>query len=190
MTREDWLNAAIVLLKDDFKSTSCPASIPDKVRVTCGWPSRSGRAKKKPVVGEVWPPKCSEDGYTEIFINPTVGDSVEALGILVHELIHAAVGCEEGHRGRFRTTAISLGLEGKMATTTVGETLLVRLREIEEKLGKYPHSKITPQDVKKQGTRMLKVTCDSCGYLLRTSRKWADLGTPTCVCGDTMSLSE
>lgn len=183
MTREDWLNAAITVLKDDFKNSSCPAVIPDKTRVTCGWPSRSGRAKKKPVVGEVWPPKCSEDGYTEIFINPTVGDSLKVLGILVHELVHAAVGCEEGHRGRFRTTAISLGLEGKMTTTSVGETLSARLREIAEELGKYPHSKITPKNMKKQSTRMLKLLCPSCGYLARTSQKWIDLGTPTCACG-------
>lgn len=188
MTREDWLNAAIVLLKDDFKSTSCPASIPDKVRITCGWPSRSGRAEKKPVVGEVWPPKCSEDGYTEIFINPTVGDSLKVLDILVHELVHAAVGCEEGHRGRFRTTAISLGLTGKMTATTADETLLVRLQEIAEELGKYPHSKITPKDVKKQGTRMLKLLCPSCGYLARTSQKWISVGVPICCCGTQMEV--
>ncbi len=182
MTRESWLNAAIVLLRDDLNT------IPDKVRVTCGWPSRSGRAKKKPAIGECWPPKCSEDGFTEIFINPTVSDSLEALAILTHELVHAAVGCEEGHRGKFRPTAMELGLEGKMTETTAGETLLVRLREIVTELGEYPHAKITPKDVKTQGTRMLKLLCGNCGYLARTSQKWLDMGTPTCPCGEKMGV--
>ena len=187
MTREEWLLDAIDILREDFADH---ATIPEKVRVTCGWPSRGGRAEKKKVLGECWPPKCSEDGHTEVFIAPTLAEGIEALAVLVHELVHAAVGCDEGHKGEFRTVAKALGLTGKMTATSAGETLLVRLRQIESELGTYPHAKLTPIDKKTQSTRMLKVTCDSCGYLLRTSQKWADLGTPTCVCGSDMSLSE
>lgn len=185
MTREEWLLSAVNLLREDFNNT-----IPEKIRVTCGWPSRGGRAEKKQVLGEVWPPKCSEDGHTEVFIAPTIGDGIKALDTLVHELVHAAVGCDVGHKGEFRTLAKALGLEGKMTSTSAGETLLIRLQAIEKELGTYPHAKLTPINKKTQSTRMLKVICDSCGYLLRTSRKWADLGVPTCVCGSTMSLSE
>lgn len=187
-TRESWLLSAVNLLREDFTRVGTP--IPDKVRVTCGWPSTGGRPGKKQVLGQCWPPSCSEDEHFEVFVNPMIAEPVAALEILVHELVHTAVGTKEGHKGPFRVTAKAVGLEGKMTSTNAGETLMVRLRDIEKKLVKYPHAKLTPLTKKPQSTRMLKVTCDSCGYLLRTSRKWADLGAPTCVCGSTMSLTE
>ena len=33
---------------------------------------------------------------------------------------------------------------------------------------------------KKQSTRLLKAECPECGYTIRVSKKWADLGLPTC----------
>jgi hypothetical protein len=33
---------------------------------------------------------------------------------------------------------------------------------------------------KKQGTRMLKAECPECGYTIRLTKKWADVGLPTC----------
>lgn len=187
-TREEWLLDAIDLLREDFNEVS--ATIPWKLRVTCGWPSRGGRAEKKKVTGECWPPKCSEDGCTEIFVAPTIAEGVEALDVLVHELVHAAVGCDEGHKGQFRVVAKALGLEGKMTATSAGETLLARLRDIEEKLGDYPHAKLTPLNKKVQSTRMLKILCPNCGWMARTSQKWIDLGLPTCACGKDMEVAE
>lgn len=184
MNREEWLNAATNLLKEDFDRVNAP--LPEKLRITCGWPSRSGRAKKNPVLGECWSPKCSADEHVEVFIAPTMEEGPQVLETLVHELVHAAVGCKEGHKGKFRVAAIAIGLEGKMTATQAGEDLLVRLREIEAELDKYPHAKLTPKDVKKQGTRMLKLLCPGCGYLARTSQKWLDMGTPTCACGEKM----
>ncbi len=179
MTREEWLIAATNLLREDFKDTP----IPEKIRITCGWPSRGGRAEKKKVLGECWKPECSEDGHTEVFIAPTLSNGIEVLDVLVHELVHAAIGCEEGHKGPFRVVAKALGLMGKMTSTNAGEDLLVRLREIEEKLGTYPHAKLTPINTKTQSTRMLKLQCGNCGWAARTSQKWIDVGLPTCVCG-------
>lgn len=181
-TRESWLQAATTLLEEDFEQVG--ASFPD-LRVTCGWPSKGGRGTKKRTLGECWPPKCSEDGHVEIFIAPTISEAMEVLETLVHELVHAAVGCEEGHKGQFRIVAKAIGLDGKMTQTNAGETLLVRLREIEKELIKYPHAKLTPKN-KPQSTRMLKLLCPACGYLARTSQKWIDLGTPTCACGEKM----
>ena len=186
MTREEWLLAAIELFKPDFAEH---AIIPEKLRVTCGWPSRGGRAEKKKVLGEAWPPSCSEDGHTEVFIAPTLSNGLKVLDVLVHELVHAAVGCDEGHKGQFRVVAKALGLEGKMTETVAGEDLLVRLREIETALGEYPHAKLTPTNKKTQSTRMLKIIC-KCGWMARTSQKWIDLGLPTCACGEDMEVAE
>ena len=183
-TREEWLMAATDLLREDFAAID--AEIPGKVRVTCGWPSRGGRPGKKQAVGECWSPNCSEDGTTEMFINPMLSEGLEALDVLTHELVHAAVGCDEGHKGPFRVKAKAIGLTGKMTATVAGETLMIRLREIIAELGTYPHAKLTPKGKKPQSTRMLKLQCGNCGWMARTSRKWMDLGLPTCACGKKM----
>jgi hypothetical protein len=68
-------------------------------------------------------------------------------------------------------------------------------------LGQYPHGAITgrgeilvpptepgdkpiilrPDDrPKKQSTRMLKAECPECGYTIRLTKKWADVGLPRC----------
>lgn len=181
MTREEWLTAAINALRSD------ELPVPDAVRVTCGWPSRGGRAEKKRVLGECWPPLCSEDDHTEVFIAPTISDPIEALETLAHELVHAAVGCEAGHKGPFRTTATALGLIGKMTSTSAGDELKARLQTIADKLGEYPHAKLTPANKSVQSTRMLKFVCPQCGWAARTSQKWIDLGLPT-HCGEVMEV--
>jgi len=183
MTREEWLLKAMTELKPTFLETG--AEIPEKVRVTCGWPINGGRAKKR-VTGECWPAKKSKDGHFEIFIAPTLADPIKVLGTLVHELVHAAVGLEAGHKAPFRHAATALGLEGKMTATTVGEELHARLHTLAEKLGDYPHAEIDPTQKKTQSTRMLKIECPNCGWMARTSKKWMELGLPTCACGEQM----
>ena len=187
-TRESWLLSAVNLLREDFDAVG--VTIPDKVRVTCGWPSTGGRPGKKQVLGQCWPPTCSEDEHWEVFINPMIAKPTEALEILVHELVHTSVDIGTGHKGVFRTTAKAIGLEGKMTSTNAGEVLMVRLRQIESELVEYPHAKLTPIINKPQSTRMLKLQCGSCGWMARTSRKWIDLGLPTCACGTQMEEVE
>ena len=41
-----------------------------------------------------------------------------------------------------------------------------------------------------QETRMLKATCGSCGYVIRTTLKWATRGMPTCHCGTKFALCQ
>ena len=183
MTREEWLIAAVTALKPDFLNTG--SAIPEKVRVTCGWPSHGGQAKKR-VTGECWPANQSVDSHFEIFIAPTIADPIEVLGTLVHELVHAAVGLAEGHKALFRKVATELGLTGKMTETSVGGELESRLHDIAALLGKYPHAEINPTQKMTQTTRMLKILCPDCQWMARTSKKWMDLGLPTCACGKQM----
>jgi hypothetical protein len=42
--REAWLAAVVEHFKRDFKAHGYP--LPDRLRVTCGWPSRGGLALK------------------------------------------------------------------------------------------------------------------------------------------------
>jgi hypothetical protein len=171
------------------------AKLPEegKIRLACGWPSKGGVApdpSKSHSLGQTWSPNATEDGTIQIFITPRLAEGVEVLGVLAHELIHAATP-EAKHRGPFKRIAIALGLEGKMTSTSPGEVLLARLKEIAEKLGGYPNAAIKPSyKPKVQSTRMLKATCPACGFLIRGAKKHFKKGMPICYCGESFILED
>lgn len=172
--RESWLDAATSLLRPLFKAAGI---YPHPLRVSCGWPGGGTRSR----IGECWSQTCSAKGATEIFISPVVAKPVDVLDILVHELVHAIVGVEHGHKGPFRKLAIAVGLTGKMTATVASPELKKQLKSIAKKLGPYPHSELSRSDRKKQTTRMIKCECGKCGYVCRTTRTWLDLlGPPIC----------
>jgi hypothetical protein len=189
MNREQWLHECIQQLRPDFEQLAYP--LPDKIRASCSWPSKSGLANKQRRIGEAWSAANSADQSCEVFISPVLKDPIDVSATLVHELVHCAVGVEKGHRGKFPTLAKALGLEGKMTATAAGETLKVRLREITEAIGPYPHAELTHSNApKKQSCRLLKVACE-CGCVVRITRKWLDeVGPPTCGCGGKMAEEE
>jgi hypothetical protein len=189
-TREQWLNAAVQAVKPLFAEHD--VELPE-VRVSCGWPSSGGTRNKNTTIGECWHREVADDKTSQIFISPTLHNEIEVLGVLIHELIHAWDNGASGHKGNvkkregFRWLATVLGLEGKMTATKVGDALGVRLLPIYYELGKYPHSALRPgSKLTKQSTRMLKVECPNDGYTLRATRKWLDMGLPTCPCGTEM----
>jgi hypothetical protein len=122
-----------------------------------------------------------------VFISPTLADAVEVLATLVHELAHCAVGVEHKHKGPFRKCAKAVGLEGKMTATTAGDELASQLTALSDRVGVYPHAAlIHSSESKPQSTRMLKIECPECGYTVRTTAKWIEVGLPTCPCGGEM----
>src|SRR5271157_261254 len=125
MFREDYLQQAIDLLRPDFAQAEFP--LPEKIRVSCGFPSKSALAKSKQRIGECWGVESSEDSSFQVFVSPVLKESVEVLATLVHELVHTAVGIECKHRGKFPKAAKAVGLEGKMTATTAGDALKIRL---------------------------------------------------------------
>lgn len=112
------------------------------------------------------------------------------LDVLVHELVHAADDCRSGHKGAFRRLATAIGLTGRMTATVAGPELAARLHALAEELGPYPHAALDASMRKKQSTRMLKVVCPDCGYAVRTTNKWLEIGVPTCPCGTEMQPEE
>jgi hypothetical protein len=171
--REAWLAAAVEYFTPDFAAHGYPFKT--KVRVTCGWPSRGGLARKARTIGECWYAKASADGANEIFISPVLADPSAVLSVLVHELCHAAV-WTPGHREPFRSLAVTMGLIGPMRSTTPGDLLKERLNALTEQLGPYPHAALNGNvpDRKKQSTRLLKAECLMCGYTIRITKKWVD----------------
>lgn len=177
MNREEWLTQAVAKLDPLF--TQAGYTLP-QVRVSVGWP-KGGRK----MIGQCWKTVCAKDGIAQVYISPVLDDVVGKQGVLatlVHELLHAVLDCEGGHGAVFKRGMKPLGLEGKATATVAGESLRVKLEAIANEIGPYPHAALTPSSqIKKQGTRLLKVACVSCGYTVRVTRKWVDdVGTPLC----------
>jgi hypothetical protein len=119
-----------------------PGRGPDpKVRLSCGFPSKHATAQRRRI-GECWEDYRSADGHSEIFIHPQLADPMRVAGTLAHELIHAAVGDECGHRGPFRKLALAIGLEGNMTETDEGDTFNQMMSQILAKVGPYPHAEL------------------------------------------------
>lgn len=181
-TREQWLEAAVVQLK---RLIPAKYNVP-AVRVSLSWPSSKGLGTKKRAIGECWSKDCSADGLHQLFISPLLEDPLDPYGVLateLHELGHAIVGVECGHKKPFKDFVRDVGLEGKATSTFAGEKLIAEFKVILAELGPYPHVKIDPKfkgGKKPQKNRQLKLEC-GCGFICRASRKAIDEhGTPIC----------
>lgn len=187
--REQWLLAAVQQVTPLFESNSY--TVP-KVRVSCGWPCRGALAAKKRRIGECWPKEAATDNVTQIFISPYLEDQNEIVAVLVHELVHAVVGCDKKHGKVFGKCARTMGLEGKLTATYAGPALKGSIEKWLKILDVYPHAKLDllKSPVKKQTTRMVKCECGTCGYVCRTTKKWLLVGVPHCPDHGAMSADE
>lgn len=189
-TREEWLIEATGLLMHRFAAKA--GVIIPSVKVSVGWPGGGGR--KNAVIGQCWHKDAAADKVAHIFISPVLDDPSRVLDVLAHELVHAVDENASGHKGNFAKIAKAIGLTGKMTATVAGPDLTRHLKALTVILGDYPHGALlSPGDgadgPKKQGTRMLKVTCaettEGDAYTVRMTRKWLDAyGTPKCPCHD------
>jgi len=199
-TREAWLAAFVAAARPTFAELATP--IPEKVRVSVGWPSAGNKSN---TVGECWSDTVSADGHFEIFIIPREGDAVEICDTLTHELCHAAVGLKEKHNRVFGKCANAVGLTGKLTGCAgrgnpLWESWALPLIEA---LGPFPGAAIqdrrpaapgssNPTRVRPDGVssrppaqtnRHLKLECDKCGCIVRTTKKTLDRidGNPICI---------
>lgn len=158
------------LMRPMFAEAGAP--LPEKVRVTL---SLTGRSK---VIGRCYSPAASGDGATEILVRLDQEKPIEVAAILAHELAHAAVGVEHGHRKPFEKVIRKIGLAGKATATTAGPEFEARVAPMLAAAGAFPHAALNfaaaSSGPKKQGTRLLKVECheDGCGLVVRQTAKW------------------
>ena len=175
-TREEWLQHAAFYCRAHFQAAGidCP-----EVNVSVGFPG-GGSARTR--IGECWSGRAAADGMAAVFISPTLSDAGKVLGVLVHELVHAAVGTEHGHKAPFKQAAVAVGLCGKMTATDETPELQATFAQWMVVLGDYPHAALGLSDRKKQTTRLIKCECTECGYTVRTTAKWLEVGAPLCPC--------
>jgi hypothetical protein len=210
--REAWLQAAIDIFRPRFVEIGFP--LPDAVRIAVGFGPTGARQENSKIMGVTLSRSCAADGVNEVWISPEDADTASMLETVLHELIHVALDNEDGHRGRFAEIATRLAFEGPMTQTPASVELAFELFTIAASLGEYPGSQVSLEGIfaqpgnaggvgvitgggvsssgpKKQGTRMLKVTCqeDDCpaiGYTVRTTAKWLEIGAPKCPMGHDM----
>lgn len=193
-SREDYLTAAVEEMRPLFARVDREVPL---IRVSTGFPSRGALSNAKRVIGQCWASEASADGAHQIFISPVLEetDIVSPQGVLatlVHEVGHAVVGVAAKHGSKFRKVAEGVGLTGKMTATIAGPELLEDLQKIYAKLGAFPHVKLNPllSGIKKQGTRLIKCECGDCGYVVRTTKKWIQIGAPHCPSHGAMNFDE
>ena len=195
--RETWLRTATASLRPMFAEAGLP--LPDSIRYAIAFTS-SGRAGK--VVGETWHSPATADGAYEIMIRADIADPVEVLVVLVRQLVHAAIPPADGQNRRYKAAAAKIGLQGKMRDATPTPPLRDRLNALAASLPPLPHARLDIQwkaidKPKKQGTRMLKATCqhqdegasETCGYTVRLAGKWKSLGA-ICPAHGPMTIQE
>lgn len=211
MNRETWLNQLAQKLAPRFEELGHPLP---PFRVSVGFTSGGMNSRAN---GECWNKSTSADNHYTIFISPGEGSTIQIAAILNHELIHAAVGLEQGHKGNFAKVMQATGM-GRPFTSSVPAAGFVEWVEpFVKELGDIPHCPLTwriegtkergvkrdaggvveRQQVeegaeeapasgdessrpKKQTTRMKKAECGLCGYTVRLSAKWLEVGPPGC----------
>lgn len=212
--REAWLMDASTELNALFRQAGYKDIDKVKVLISTGFPQ--GNVRK--VIGQCHHASAN-GGIAHLFISPVIEDSLKALHVLAHEKAHSLGFTGHTGDFRKCAIAIGLtgcgGTNGKGFTSTdIHADWLTAYQDIVDKLGPYPHTKVNlaAGGVKKQTTRMLKASCigldveDSesgfeervpCGmsedggaYTIRLTKKWAELGLPTCPCGGEMILEE
>lgn len=213
MNRETWLNLMANKMAPRFKELGHPLP---KFHVAIGFPSsgKSGNA-----AAECWNHGNSEDGAFQIYIRPDEADAMMIAGHLAHELTHAAVGFQHKHKGDFAKVVLALGLMRPLTSTVPGDVFKAYAQPFLDELGTIPHARLswsgsvgeaprrdgeageeqgepaTPaggsSNAKpKQKTRLLKVACKECGYTVRVTAKWLEIGPPHCPEHGAMALGD
>ena len=196
MNREQWLNeffhesinfidSKVIELKPKYPWFRTASELKNKIKFSTTAPTRAK------YIGNCFKSSCSESKYSEIFISAKINDSMQVAATLIHEVIHAVDDNQSGHRKPFSKLAKLLLLEGKPTATTHGEEFIKHFKPIIDKLGNYPHSKMTLSiNIKKQKPRLLLAKCVSCDWKYRITKLQAEKGLSSCgACDDKMMLS-
>ena len=167
LTREEWLTNAAELMAPLFIDAGVT---PKPVRISVGFPANK-RAGKGKVIGECH--YMATDGIPQVFIHPSLTDGdMGPLPTLAHELAHAYLPVNTGHRGKFVKLVTELGLVGKPTSTSEGESFNTDMQAIADVLGEYPHAALDTSDIKKQGTRAIKITCYGHRHVDKDENPW------------------
>lgn len=188
-TREQWLRAATEAMRPWLAEIG--VVLPDSIATSVGF-AKYGPPRS---IGQCWNPSSTPGGVTSVFICPTLSEPVKVLDVLLHELVHAGVGTEAGHKGLFVKAVRQLGLKGKPTATYAeeGGALYAKLHELAVELGPYPHSPIIKSGPKRApgGGWVKLMSIQDENYIIRISPKaFKENGVPTDPWGEKMVEAE
>ena len=168
--REFWLNSFINAVRPKFKDLGIP--LPHNIRASMGFPTGGRR-----YVGECWSPDVSTSDTVEIFISPVLQTDYDIANILVHELIHAAIGTEKGHNKEFKHYAKLLGFDYRNSSKVDEPTEITKswIKPILKNIGKSSHTPMLSEEIypnKMKTQNLVKCWCPYCDITLRMSKKW------------------
>lgn len=173
--REQWLMSAVDHLVPLFERSGYSVPI---VKVSVGFPSTGAKGRH---LGQCWSTKSAVDGINQIFIAPHLQTPFDFLDTLVHELVHAVDDCQSGHGENFKKIAKDVGLKGPMRSAGAGEWLKQDLLRIAEKLGTFPHGRLSlPVRTMQQTPKRPGAKCAKCGYEVVMFKRYLLLGPPIC----------
>lgn len=190
--RELWLTRGVEALRPYLGRTDSP--LPKVVKVSCGWPSRGGLSKTKRIVGEAFGTSRSANGSHETFVSPFVSNAEDVLCVLLRELCQHCVGVDRLKaedeslrkiaRAEYDSLTKRMGFVGPRGALVPNDSLRHLLRTIAGELGPYPHASLDGYErVEKAGTRLIKYSCPSCGFIGRSSLENITKSGPPKVCG-------
>lgn len=197
-TREQWLERAGLMLRTELMATQLQGR---SFKVSCGFPTKNPLGRTKRSIGECWPPEASTDKKNyNVFVSPSLEEPRMVLHTLLHEMCHVAAN-SNGHKAEdFGAIAAQVGFKPPWKSTPEQPWLTSRLLDMATRMGAYPHSAISqfvvdptkggddPNDPlkdwrkKKPANRSHKLECPACGYTVRASQKWIEMGLPSCCC--------
>lgn len=209
--RETWLNQLAGMMAPRFAELGHPLPA---FRVSVGFTSGGMNSRAN---GECWNKSTSGDDHYSIFISPAEGDSITFAAILFHELAHAAVGLQAGHKGPFAAVMAGAGMVRPFTSSIPGDAFREWVAPFLEQLGEIPHSALRTRPApgarpmvkrgpagvdapqpredgdsadqgdggdssrpKPQTGRLRKACCSECGYTVRVTAKWVEVGPPHC----------
>jgi Zn finger protein HypA/HybF involved in hydrogenase expression len=173
-TREAWLQAAVEKLRPLFAAKG--HQIPP-VQVSIGFTNGGPRCHH---IGQCWPSHMAEDKISHIFIVPGLGNPVEILDVLVHELVHAVDNCASSHGKVFKKIALSVGLEGHMRSAHAGAKLKAQLGELAQDLGPLQHGALAKRPKRAINAKRPRARCKECGYEVPMLKRFLEYGPPLC----------
>ncbi len=192
LTREQWLTKGMTLLNKEF-FVPLGLKVPEKLTISVGFSKGNGDG-----IGLCVDPAATADNTTHMFVCPSQGDDVEVLQIVLHEMIHATVGCDKGHGAEFKKVALEFGMAGRMTSTyaEVDGELYQRLEQVGQVLGKYPHS---PLDLSAKKKKKPKQVSPWVGFTSKNNPKYKvdanidkvlEFGRPRDFQGDVMTATK
>lgn len=209
LNREGWLTEFATRVAPIIKQRTGLSVPMSKVRLSCSFPRTRATPNKNGgfTSGQCFHGNTHKSGLHEIMINPLVGDMITKDGrgvceTVIHELLHAALPEDTMHKAPFAKAAKKMGLDGpesKPKSTVLGPEGRKIVEQIIADIGQdYPHEALDGTWGRKQGTRLIKVSCPDCGYIneagngytTRITMSWIEVGLPTCPCGQQLEVTD